>query len=292
MGQTNILKQLKKYQVNLFQNISQGGSFKLWCTRVQSMIGTKSKRMPILNDKEERDRNGKIKFNNIFIVTYGRSGSTLLQGILNGVDGILIRGENNNFVYHLFKSYEAIRLAKKTKKGNKPQGAWYGAHLLDDEYFIKSLRKLLKNLLLADRIGDKSVSCFGFKEIKYIHFMDDLIDYLYFLKKIFPKAAFIFNFRNNDDVAKSGWWKKRDTIEIKKLLNEFEEKCLIYQDENKESCFSIDYEDVVNKSERLNALFTFLGAEYNEKKIDYILSLPHSYDPTQKYVKNIFEQHN
>src|SRR5688572_1085508 len=31
----------------------------------------------------------------LFIVTYGRSGSTLLQGVLNSIPGYLIRGEND-----------------------------------------------------------------------------------------------------------------------------------------------------------------------------------------------------
>jgi hypothetical protein len=41
------------------------------------------------------------RFPNIFVVTYGRSGSTLLQGVLNGIPGFLIRGENKDIVGHL-----------------------------------------------------------------------------------------------------------------------------------------------------------------------------------------------
>jgi hypothetical protein len=33
-----------------------------------------------------------LKFNYIFIVAYARSGSTLLQGIINSIDGVVIRG--------------------------------------------------------------------------------------------------------------------------------------------------------------------------------------------------------
>ena len=38
-------------------------------------------------------RNPTLKFDYIFIISYGRSGSTLLQGVLNSIDGVLIRGE-------------------------------------------------------------------------------------------------------------------------------------------------------------------------------------------------------
>ena len=36
------------------------------------------------------------RFRTVNIVTYGRSGSTLLMGLLNAIDGYRIRGENFN----------------------------------------------------------------------------------------------------------------------------------------------------------------------------------------------------
>lgn len=41
-----------------------------------------------------------MKFNHILIITYGRSGSTLLMSLLNTVDGVLIAGENYNLCLH------------------------------------------------------------------------------------------------------------------------------------------------------------------------------------------------
>jgi hypothetical protein len=233
----------------------------------------------------------RYRFRNIFIVTYGRSGSTLLQGILNSIEWCLIRGENNNFVYHMFKSYQAIRLAKNNKKAMTPQKAWYGANLLDDEYFLEVLRGLIKKLILADNFHNSKISCYGFKEIRYIDIMDDLIDYLDFLKKLFPHAAFIFNFRNADDVCKSGWWKEKDNKEVRETIKTFEERCFNYSENNVKICFFIKYEEVINRSQRLKDLFYFLGANYDDKKIETILSMPHSYDPEQTYVKDLFNQY-
>ncbi len=45
----------------------------------------------------------------LFIVTYGRSGSTLLQGILNSIPGYLIRGENRAALFHLYSLREHPR---------------------------------------------------------------------------------------------------------------------------------------------------------------------------------------
>ena len=244
-----------------------------------------------LKNRNKKRVKKKLKFKSILIVTYGRSGSTLLQGVLNSIEGCLIRGENFNFIYHLFKSHEAIKSAKN-KGGDTPQKAWYGSQLLDGEYFIKVNRELLKKLLLADDFKNANISCYGFKEIRYIDIMDNLFEYLDFLKKIFPDVAFIFNFRNKNEVAKSDWWENENKKEVKEKLKRFERKCSEYMKVNHGRCFLIKYEDLVYKKKKLKDMFEFLGAEYIDSKIDHILSLPHSYNPKQKHVKDLFGRYN
>ena len=46
----------------------------------------------------------------IFIVTYAKSGSTLLQSLINAAPGVDIKGENTNALYHLYKSYASLAL--------------------------------------------------------------------------------------------------------------------------------------------------------------------------------------
>lgn len=48
------------------------------------------------------------RFGSVLIITYGRSGSTLLQGILNSIPGYLIRGENENLMAHFYNAYKII----------------------------------------------------------------------------------------------------------------------------------------------------------------------------------------
>ena len=55
----------------------------------------------------------KFAFDAVFVITYGRSGSTLMQGILNSIDGFHIKGENNGFVFKLFESYQLLVNAKE-----------------------------------------------------------------------------------------------------------------------------------------------------------------------------------
>jgi len=69
-----------------------------------------------------------MNFPSVLIITYDRSGSTLLQGILNSIDGCLIRGENNGFCLHLF-------LAQQHPERHS-NGVWYGAGLFNQTAFL------------------------------------------------------------------------------------------------------------------------------------------------------------
>ncbi len=230
-----------------------------------------------------------MKYQSILIVTYGRSGSTLLQGVLNSIDGCLIRGENYNFCYGLFKSYQRLLQAKLRLHSNTPQHPWYGAKLLDEEVFLGYAGKMIKDLLLADEKDNQEIICYGFKEIRYTKLSTaELFDYLSFFTKVMPRVAFIFNTRNMKDVVKSGWWVDYDPENTITELERTESNFKTYL-QNHDNCFHIDYSDVVAKSDRLVALFEFLGAPYSEDKVNEVLSLPHSYDPNQEEIKSLFE---
>ncbi|UCV16550.1 hypothetical protein [Quatrionicoccus australiensis] len=49
-----------------------------------------------------------MKFKSILVVTYGRSGSTLLQGVLNTLPNVLIRGENHDFCWGLYLAWKSL----------------------------------------------------------------------------------------------------------------------------------------------------------------------------------------
>ena len=68
-----------------------------------------------------------LNFRSILIVTYGRSGSTLVQGMLNTVDGLLIRGENMNIFSEFFKIYQTLTKLKLHHPATVlPEQPWYG----------------------------------------------------------------------------------------------------------------------------------------------------------------------
>jgi len=239
-----------------------------------------------------------MNFQSILIVTYGRSGSTLLQGLLNSIDGCLIRGENKNFCFHLYQSYQAIldmkaEITEWNHMADSPRKYWYGARLLDERLFINHISQLVKKLLLADQIDNLTIQCYGFKEVRYSKDkeMAHFIDYLSFLNQIFPNVALIFNIRNLDDVVKSAWLAVQDPNPLKKKLLTLETMFRAYC-QHHDNGFIIRYEDVITKSAQLEAMYQFLGATYQPETVDQVLARPHSFVPTQTHVKQLFTDFN
>lgn len=232
-----------------------------------------------------------MKFDSVLIVTYGRSGSTLLQGILNSIDDYLIRGENGGFCHGLFKSYQSLLIADSIPgKHNKPSAAWYGAKSLDKEAFLLNSQQLLKHFLLGEQNHTpEKIRCYGFKEIRYSGIRSQVLDYinveyqldayLDFLAKIFPNVAFIFNTRNLADVSRSAWWSEMDQSIVETALSSLESRFKTYQVQHPDNTYAITYEDIIHKTAQLEGLFAFLDEPYSESAIDQVLSVPHSYKP-------------
>lgn len=222
-----------------------------------------------------------MNYSSILIVTYGRSGSTLLQGLLNDIDGVLVRGENFNFCHGLYKAYKSLNDAKvKGKNSDIPARAWFGAPEYDVDGFVDSLRMPVEKLLLANADGT-TVKCVGYKEIRYMDFeKKELFDYLGFLQRIFLRPALIFNTRDHSEVINSGFWKFKKKRALLKKLKALEENFHEYAME-RNNCYLIDYRDVVDKTDGLKELYSFLGASYDEERVNKVLSIPHSYNQSK-----------
>lgn len=214
----------------------------------------------------------------ILVVTYGRSGSTLLMGLLNQIDGYLIRGENNNFFFPIYKAYKNMEFSKEkfTGLGKKPTDAWFGTAFIDPDMVLSDMSVLAKNFILADQLENSSIRCYGFKEIRYAHkpTIDFFEDYLDFLAKIFPDCKFIFNTRNIDRVVKSEWWKDNEE-RSREVIAQAESAFQKYAFKHS-NCFHISYEDVLSKNSKLQEMYEFIGETYDEESVDQTLSVKHS----------------
>jgi len=225
-----------------------------------------------------------MNFNSILIITYGRSGSTLLQGLLNANSDCIIRGENYNFCYYLFKAYQSI-VYSQVFDGKSPTSPWYGNDCLNERIFLSQIKNLMYKFLVGNvyEKNDPKVNCYGFKEIRYSRqdIGDDFDEYLEFLRKIFPNVAFVFNTRNLTDVIKSGWWSKQEPDDVIDLLKSAEDNFINYIKKNPQFSYHITYEDIINKSNKLKGLFDFIGMQFNLDIIERVLKTPHSFNYKQ-----------
>ena len=93
----------------------------------------------------------------LFIVTYGRSGSTLLQNLVNSIPGYEIRGENNNALLHYFRAWKAIEGSetltqmRNAKTPTDQTHPWFGGEKIFPKQMGRTLtRNFVANVLLAE----------------------------------------------------------------------------------------------------------------------------------------------
>lgn len=141
------------------------------------------------------------------VVTYGRTGSTVLQAALNALPGVVVRGENYSALRGLNAYVQAVAETADRHHAGKPTHPWYGSRRLSPADVVADLRRHVLDTLLRPQADTTWV---GFKEVRYEpgHFptYDDLLNYLLFLDKLFPGICYLVNVRDPEAAARSGWW--------------------------------------------------------------------------------------
>jgi hypothetical protein len=212
------------------------------------------------------------KLDYLFIVTYGRSGSTLLQGILCSLPGYLIRGENREAFYRLYQYQHQIDLARKAAARPStltPESAWYGIHGYDDAAAFAGLREVVVRTLLRPEPDTRVI---GFKEIRWWH--EDWQDYLAFMLRLFPGARFIINVRNHDAVSVSKWWAKNPDTRDK--LVRYERQLDAMADFLGDAVYRLDFDEWSTDPTVLAGLFEWLGEPVHRDRVEAVMQVKHS----------------
>ena len=143
----------------------------------------------------------------LVVVTYGRTGSTVIQAALNALPGVRIRGENYAALRGLRQYLQSVAESASRHHAGRPDHPWYGSARLDPTAVLSDLRRHVLEHLLRPA---QDTTVIGFKEVRYEpgHFSDydDLFDYLLFLDKLMPGVSYLMNVRDPAAVARSGWW--------------------------------------------------------------------------------------
>lgn len=157
-----------------------------------------------------RARPGDRGLRYLAVISYGRTGSTVVQAALNALPGVLIRGENYAALRGLRQYVQSVAETASRHHAGRPSHPWFGSARLDPSAILADQRRhVLEHLLRPAR----DTQVVGFKEIRYEpgHFSDadDLLDYLIFLDKLLPGIGYLMNVRDPASAARSGWWPQR-----------------------------------------------------------------------------------
>ena len=191
------------------------------------------------------------RLDHLFVVTFGRSGSTLVQGLLNALPGTLVRGENGFFLRALFHSHEALARTKNkwsdASELKGPASAFYGAEELDLPAYRAGIRDLVEQQLVGGQ-GRQELRTVGFKEVLWHEVTEAETDrFLAFMDAVFPRARYVLHRRrNHEDVLVSGFWKRWDPKRAEDALlrvERFQEELAVGREDR--TCWTT-YEDLTS----------------------------------------------
>lgn len=215
---------------------------------------------------------GVPELRHVFVMTYGRSGSTLLMGILNSIPGWLLRGENRHAMRHLY-DFHRSGLTERDRvdpdRASQPTHPWFGIEGFPEQASLEHIRSLAEATLLRPEPGTRVT---GYKEIRW--YDADLPDYLAFLRQVFPGARFVLNTRDLHDVAASNYWTHKD--DPLGQVTRIEETMLAATAGLGDAVHRVHYDDYVADPDVLRELFDWLGETYDADRVRAVLATPHS----------------
>ncbi len=217
-----------------------------------------------------------MNFDYIFILTYGRSGSTLVQGVLNSIPGVLIRGENNGTLRSLIRAWTSLSISKVGFAGDldSPKHAWFGMNEWDADGYGRDLAGAFVRNILRPRFDTRVV---GFKEIRYFppHFQPGVE--LEFIRKFFPRSGFIVNTRDLDETFDSMKAARHSTTREQLEKSDEMLRALIKAPD----VHHVHYDDYRGNAAAFAPLFAFVGAEFDLAAVQQVLSEKHSIQTRQ-----------
>ncbi len=225
------------------------------------------------------------RYRYVFVVTYGRSGSTLLQSAINSTPGTQLRGENRNILYHLYKS---ITHASRTAIGRvkdaaprAPDHPWYGFNEVQSAPFEAALLNAFVRDVLTP---GPSAKVTGFKEIRYTTQAiprADFAPYMDFLLSRFPQARIVFNSRRSEDVLVSSMMAMEQPHLTRRVLKAADQLFMGY-DRGSDRTLHMQYEDYVADHGLIHRMLDFLELKSTAEAVAAVMAkrLVHPSRPT------------
>jgi FkbM family methyltransferase len=218
----------------------------------------------------------------IVVLAPGRSGTTLLQKLLNTSSNVIIRGENNNFFYSFYQGYRCLTSIDHRPNVSLPHSAWYGFEFYRPEEYLNNMRQYAIHCLLGTDVQSPPL-VLGFKEIRFFHRInsskystvpiDELIPYLRFLEKLFPGVKFVYLDRDPSQIAQSAWWRNVERTQLIADINSFK---TMLTSSGLNSLIHLKYEPIANHDVDYvkSNLFDSLDIPFDSSRVTKCLKVP------------------
>lgn len=202
----------------------------------------------------------------LLIVTYGRSGSTLLQSMLQTIPGAHIMGENYNALYPLYQSLRRVQRTRRTwgKVERAADYPWYGADHVTPVRFGRRIVDAFVDEVLSP---PQDARWIGFKEIRYPNVGDEFASYMTFLLNQLPNAYLVFNSRGAEAVSRSGWWKRKPREEVVAMVQDMDAKFAAFAAAHPDRCRHAFHERTVADPASVGEIFEMLGEPFDLEAI-------------------------
>lgn len=181
----------------------------------------------------------------------GRSGSTLVQGLLNALPRTLIRGENSFFLLPMFRGVQSVRVFRRIygARSDRATSAYFGLSEIDTFELARSLREPVVRQLLG-RVSPADVDVLGFKEVRWEQIEpDETQRFFEFFELVFPGARYVLLERDPEVVADSGHWVRVPRDQALATLNRGREVRQFLRDSRQGRVYDLSYEVITGADE-------------------------------------------
>jgi hypothetical protein len=242
----------------------------------------------------ERSRRAEVRHRYVFVVSYGRSGSTLVQGLLNTLPRTLVRGENGLYLVDLHRAHAAVAAVRADHDKHvrpTPESAFFGLKELRPALFARSVRELVTAGILGRTDAD-GWDTIGFKEVAWHRVEpDETAAFFDFLDRAFPDVRYVLNTRDHDAVVASGFWKRVETDTARRLIERVTEVQEHLRATRPDRVVEARYEEITGsdgavRDAQLRALGAFVtGSPVDEEVLTALratLARPHGPNPSRR----------
>ncbi len=165
------------------------------------------------------ERRSRERFRYVFVVTYGRSGSTLVQGLLNAFPRVLVRGENDLYLLDLYRALARLRAFRELhgEQGSRNVvSAFYGLKAIRRSAFMQAMNDVVTTGVVGNLDAD-DYDVLGFKEVVWHRIdPDETAAFFDTMDKAFPGVRYVLNTRDVERVLGSGFWRDADADEARR----------------------------------------------------------------------------